>query len=176
MKRILQLALVCAGLGIIVAGTSCSSAYDATPDIPGRDTMKNPLRGEFTATLDGVYFSANSKYVSDQTVGGVRTLTITGIMDSEKKDPQTNKTISLSISNYNGPGTYPIQLGTAGSYTYRDKGVATTYLAKVDSAAMITITQDQTDVQGTFNFDVAPGGMGTADNHSVYGGTFNIPK
>ncbi len=78
---------------IFAAATSCSSVYDAAPEIPGRDTIKNPLRGEFTATVEGIYFAANSKYVSDQTVGGVRTLTITGIMDSKIKDPSTNQTI-----------------------------------------------------------------------------------
>lgn len=177
MKRILQLALVCAGLGIIVAGTSCSSAYDATPDIPGRDTMKNPLRGDFTAMIEGVYFVANSKYVSDQTVSGVRTLSITGIMDSKIKNPNTHQTITLSITNYNGPGTYPIQLGTAGTYINTDKGASATYLAKTgDTTALISITQDQTNVEGTFNFVVAPNGMGNADNFHVTSGAFNIPK
>lgn len=177
MKKILQLALVCAGIGIFVGATSCSSVYDATPEIPGRDTIKNPLRGEFTALVDGVNFVANSKYVSDQTVGGVRTLTISGVMDSKAKDPSTNQTITLTISNYAGPGAYPIQLGTAGAYITTFEGTSTTYLAKAgDTTAVISITQDQTDVKGTFNFVVAPGGIGTADNHSVYGGTFNIPK
>src|SRR6218665_3440054 len=117
MKKIFQLALVCAGMGIIAASnSSCSSVYDATPAVPGRDTMKNPLRGSFTATVDGVEFVANSKYVSDQTFGGIRTLTISGVMDSKAKDPKNNQTISLSITNYEGPKTYLIQSGTAGTY------------------------------------------------------------
>lgn len=177
MKRILQLALLCAGIGIFAASTSCSSTYDATPEIPGRDTMKNPLRGNFTATVDGVTFVANSKYVSDQTNDGVRTLTISGVMDSPNKDPQTNQTITLSITNYNGIGSYVIQSGTAGLYTVLDDGEPTLYRAKSnDTAAVITVTSDQGNVQGSFNFVVAPNGLGTADNHAISGGSFDIPK
>lgn len=178
MKKIFQFALVCAGVGIIAASnSSCSSEYDATPTVAGRDTIKNPLRGSFTATLDGVEFVANSKYVSDQTVSGIRTLTISGVMDSPNKNPETNKTISLSITNYQGPKTYPIQLGTVGTYINLDKSVPTPYLAKTgDTTYLITITKDQGDVEGSFNFVVAPNGLGSADNHNVNNGSFSISK
>jgi hypothetical protein len=177
MKKIFQLALVCAGIGIVAASTSCSSSYDATPSIPGRDTIKNALRGNFTATVDGVEFVANAKYASDKTVDGVRTIIISGVMDSKAKDPKSNQTISLSITNYEGPKTYPIQFGTAGVYTVQKEGVYTTYLAKTgDTMAMVNITKDQGDLEGTFNFVVAPNGLGTADNHNVTNGTFSVPK
>jgi hypothetical protein len=177
MKKNFQLALVCAGIGIVAASTSCSSTYDATPSIPGRDTIKNALRGNFTATIDGVEFVANTKYANDQTVGGVRTITISGVMDSQSKDPKTNTTISLSITNYQGPKTYPIQFGTAGTYIVQKNGVYTTFLAKTgDTLALVNITKDQGDLEGTFNFVVAPGGMGTANNHNVTNGTFSVPK
>lgn len=177
MKKILQLALVCAGIGIFAAATSCSSVYDAAPEIPGRDTIKNPLRGNFTATIEGAYFEANAKYASDVTAGGVRTITVSGVMDSKTKDPKTNQTLTLSITNYNGPGTYPIQLGTAGAYIVTDKGASNTYLAKTgDTSAVIVITQDNPNLEGTFNFVVAPGGMGTANNYNVNNGVFSIPK
>lgn len=177
MKKILQLALVCAGIGLFAAATSCSSEYDAMPEVPGRDTIKNPLRGDFTAMVDGVNFVANSKSVSDMTVGGVRSLSISGVMDSKTKDPSTFQSITLSINNYQGPGAYPIQSGTAGTYLTVYQGESTTYLAKSgDTAAVIIITQDAPNVKGTFDFVVAPGGMGTSDNHSVSGGSFDIPK
>lgn len=177
MKKIFQLAFVCAGFGILTMAASCSSNYDATPDIPGRDTTKNAMRGDFTAIVDGVNFTANWKYTSDVTMNGVRTISISGIMDSKVKDPQTNQTISLTITNYMGPGTYPIQLGTAGMYTNMVDGVATSYLAKTgDSAAVITITADQGNMQGTFNFVTAPNGLGDADNHPVTAGSFDVPK
>jgi hypothetical protein len=141
------------------------------------DTIKNALRGNFTATVDGVEFVANAKYASDQVVGGVRTLTVSGVMDSKTKNPKYNQTISLSISNYEGPKTYPIQFGTAGIYTVQDNGVYTPYLAKTgDTMALITITKDQGDIEGTFNFVVAPDGLGTANNHSINNGSFSIPK
>lgn len=176
MKKIFRLALVCAGIGIVAASTSCSSVYDATPSIPGRDTIKNALRGNFTATVEGVEFVANAKYANDQTVNGVRTITISGVMDSKAKDPKTNQTISLSITNYEGPKTYPIQFGTAGIYVVTKDGTPTTYLAKTgDTMAMISITKDQGDLEGTFNFVVAPNGMGSANNYKVNNGTFSIP-
>lgn len=177
MKKILQLAFVCAGFGILTAATSCSSVYDATPEIPGRDTVKNAMRGDFTAIVDGVNFVANWKYASDVTVDGVRTISLSGIMDSQTKDPTTNQTITLSITNYAGPNTYPIQMGTAGTYTVLDKGVATTYLAKTgDTTATITITGDQGNLKGSFNFVTAPNGLGEADNHPVTAGSFDVPK
>ena len=177
MKKILQLALVCAGIGIFAVSTSCSSTYDATPAVPGRDTMKNPLRGDFTAFVDGTNFVANSKYVSDQTSGGVRTITVTGVMDSKEKDPANNQTITLSITNYTGPKTYPIQSGTAGSYIVLEDGTPTSYLAKTgDTLALINVTNDAGSLEGTFNFVVAPNGIGTANNHTVSGGSFNITK
>jgi len=178
MKKILQLALVCAGIGLFAASfTSCSSEYDATPQVPGRDTIKNPLRGTFTAVIDGETFVANSKYVSDKTVDGVRTLVVSGVMDSKIKDPKNNKSISLTITNYMGPGTYPIQMGTVGMYSVQDDGTYTHFLAKTgDETFVVTITKDQGDVEGSFNFVVAPNGMGTADNHTISNGAFSIPK
>lgn len=178
MKRVLQLALVCAGIGLFALSTSsCSSEYDATPAVPGRDTIKNPMRGDFTAVVDGGTFVANSKYVSDQTANGVRTLIISGVMDSKEKDPKNNQAISLTISNYMGPGTYPIQMGTVGLYTIQSDGTYTPFLAKTgDESFVITITKDQGDVEGTFNFVVAPNGMGNANNHTISTGVFSIPK
>lgn len=177
MKKILQLAFVCAGFGILTAATSCSSEYDATPTDPTKDTTKNAMRGDFTAMVDGVNFVANWKYASDKTVDGIRTLSISGVMDSKTKDPSSNQTITLSITNYAGPASYPIQLGTAGTYTVMDKGVTLTYLAKAgDTASMITITGDQGNVTGTFNFVTAPNGLGDADNHNIATGSFTVPK
>ncbi|WP_118976177.1 hypothetical protein [Taibaiella koreensis] len=178
MKKILQLAVLCAGIGLFaVSSSSCSSQYDATPQVPGRDTIKNPLRGTFTAVVDGETFVANSKYVNDATVNGVRTLMVSGVMDSKAKDPKNNKAISMTITNYMGPGTYPIQMGTVGLYAVQSDGTYTNFLAKTgDETFVVTITKDQGDVEGTFNFVVAPGGMGTADNHTISSGTFSIPK
>ena len=178
MKKILQLVMVCTGVGIIAMSTSCSTKkYDADPSVPGRDTMKTYMRGDFTANINGVSFDAHTKYASDITVDGTRSLSIAGIMDSYNKDPETNQTISLSIANYTGPNTYPIQFGVAGSYISLDGGVPTTYLAKTgDTIASITITSDGSNLKGTFKFVVAPNGMGEADNISISDGAFDVPK
>lgn len=176
MRKILQLGLVCAGIGIIAAASSCSKPYNAGP-YPGQDTTKNSFRGTFTATIDGEAFSAENKWASDVTNNGLRTLTVTGVMDSKAKDPSTNKTISLSINDYKGPGFYPIQFGTAGSYIILDKSTPTSYLAKTgDTLALIQITNDAGTVDGNFNFVVAPGGIGESDNHTISNGAFSVPK
>lgn len=177
MKKIFQLGLVCAGIGIIAAASSCSKAYNSDA-YPGQDTTKNSFRGTFTATIDSVAFSAENKWASDtKDDAGVRHISITGTMDSKAKDPATNKTISLMIDDYKGPGVYPIQFGTAGNYISLDKGVPTSYLAKTgDTLALIQITSDGTSLEGTFNFVVAPGGIGTSDNHNVSNGAFSVPK
>lgn len=176
MRKILQLGLVCAGIGIIAAASSCSKPYNAAP-YPGQDTTKNTFRGSFTATIDGEAFSAENKWASDVTDNGLRTITVSGVMDSKAKDPSTNQTISLSISDYKGPGSYPIVFGTAGSYIVLDKGTPTSYLAKTgDTLALIQITNDAGTIDGTFNFVVAPNGIGESDNHNVNNGAFSVPK
>jgi len=176
MRKILQLGLVCAGIGLIAAASSCSKAYNSGP-YPGQDTTKNTFRGSFTATIDGVPFSAENKYASDVTQNGLRTVTISGVMDSKAKDPSTNQSISLSISDYKGPGTYPIVFGTAGTYIVQDKGTPTSYLAKTgDTLALIQITNDAGTLDGSFNFVVAPNGIGESDNHVINNGAFSVPK
>jgi hypothetical protein len=181
MKKILQLSLLCATVGIgSLSLTSCSSSeYDATPEIPGRDTIKNDLRGEFTATVDGTNFIAEMKgariHVSEE---GIKSISIYGTMDSYNKDPETNQTIVLSIADYQGPNIYPIQFGNSGTYVVKEKDKPTrTYLAKTgDSALMIQITADNDNLEGNFNFVVAPDGIGDADNHSITSGKFTVPK
>jgi len=178
MKKFLQLVMVCAGVGIVSLSTSCSTKdYDAGPTFPGRDTIKNSMRGDFTANINGVAFKAENKYASDITQGGVRSISISGVMDSYDKDPKNNQTISLYIANYTGPNTYVIQNGVAGSYINMEENVPTTYLAKTgDTVALIQITSDAGNLQGKFNFVVAPNGLGTADNISITDGSFDVPK
>lgn len=178
MKKLLQLTLACAGVGIMwLSGTSCGTDYNATPNMPGMDTMKNYMRGDFTAMLDGVNFIADMKYVSDVTTDGVRNISITGEMHSFDKNPKYFQTITLTISDYKGPNTYPIQFGVAGIYTKTEEGTPTPYLAKYgDSIAAITITQDGSVMEGSFNLVVAPNGLGNDDNHTITNGVFKVPK
>lgn len=178
MKKFFYLALVCVSIGLLSASTtSCSSNYDAMPDVPGKDTIRNPLQGDFTAVVNGINFIADSKAYQDATVGGVRVLTVYGIMNGVKKDPKYNTSINLSISNYNGPGVYIIQPGVMGTYIVLNDGVPNAYLSKAgDTTAMIQITADGENIEGKFNFTAAPNGMGEADNQSVAEGYFSIPK
>lgn len=177
MKKILQLVMLCAGIGIFTLSSSCSTEYDATPEVPGLENQKNPLRGDFTAVIGGINFTANSKYATDETVDGVRTLIVTGVMDSPEKDPAKNQTITLMITNYAGPNTYLIQSGTSATYIRMEENVPVTYLAKsTGEDAYITIAGDAGNLSGSFSFTVAPGGLGTADNITITSGAFNVPK
>jgi hypothetical protein len=176
MKKILQLGLVCAGIGIIALSSSCSKDYNALA-YPGQDTTKNTFRGSFSATIDGVAFSAENKVAYDNTNNNIRTISVSGVIDSYDKDPKTNQSLSLSITNYKGPGVYPIIQGTAGIYINQVNGTYTNYLAKTgDTLALIQITNDAGTIDGTFNFTVAPNGIGTADNHQITSGSFSVPK
>ncbi|MFT4061769.1 MAG: VCBS domain-containing protein [Edaphocola sp.] len=176
MKKFLQLSLLCAGLGIATLSSSCTSEYDATPGVAGRDTISTYLRGDFTATVDGESFVAFTKSAEITSDNDVRTLTVVGQMDSEDKDPNSNKTLYLYITNYQGAGSYPIASGVSGTYQVLEDGVSTSYLAKGnDTTALIIVNSDNGTVSGTFNFTVAPNGTGTSNNHSVVDGKFSIP-
>lgn len=177
MKKVLQLALVCLSIGLLSASTSCSSNYDAAPEVPGRDTIRNPFQGDFTAVVNGINFIADSKGYQDATVGGTRVLTVYGIMNSSNKNPRYNTSINLSINNYNGPGIYTIQPGVVGTYIVLDDGTPKPYLAKAgDTTSIIQIVADGDKIEGKFNFVGAPDGLGEADNQRIADGSFSIPK
>lgn len=179
MTKFLRLALYCAGLGIIVASSSCSSEYDPTPGVPGRDTIRNAFLGDFTAVVDGVQFVANTKYYSDNTTDNIRTLSISGVMDSKIKDPDSNQTISLAIFDYQGPNTYPLtQAGVTASYILKKEGKSTVYSASsLSEDSYITITADGDNIEGSFRFlttfgtDTLSGG-----NIMITNGQFSIPR
>lgn len=175
----LRLACLFAGVGLLaLATTSCSTSYDASPDVPGKDTIKNFLRGEFTALVDGVQFTADMKQFSDNTTEGVRSLGIVGNQFSYNKDPKNYSVITLTINNYTGPNTYLIDRSiTNGGYSSVIDGLTSIYFAKAgDSLSTITITNDGDKVEGSFNFIVAPNGSGEADNHVISSGSFSIPR
>jgi hypothetical protein len=177
MKKFIQLAFVCLSIGVISASTSCSSNYDAAPEVPGKDTIRNPMQGDFTAVVNGINFIADTKGYQDATVGGIRVLTVYGIMNSPKKDPKYNTSINLNINNYNGPGVYTIQPGILGTYIVLDNGTPKAYISKAgDSASYIQIVTDGEKIEGKFNFIGAPDGLGGADNQSIADGNFSIPK
>lgn len=177
MKKFIQLAFVCLSIGVLSASTSCSSNYDAAPDVSGKDTIRNPMQGDFTAVVNGLNFIADTKGFQDATVGGIRVLTVYGVMNSPKKDPKYNTSINLNINNYNGPGVYVIQPGTLGTYIVLDNGTPRPYISKAgDTTSMIQITADGDKIEGNFNFVAAPNGLGEADNQNVAEGKFSIPK
>jgi len=177
MKKLLQIALICGGVGLIAAASSCSSTYDAYPDVPGRDTIKNTMRGDFTATIDGVHFAADVKTVVDTTIDGVRSITLSGNMFSWDKNPKSYQNLTLSIADFQGPNTYQIQLGVAGTYIVVEEGEPYARYAKNDGdEAYITITSAGDKLEGTFQFVVAPNGLGNDNNANITSGKFSVPK
>lgn len=168
---------MCAGLGLALFTSSCGDDYDAYPTVPGKDTMRNPMLGDFKATVDGVEFIADSKYISDVTTDGVRSVVITGVMDSYNKNPKSNTTITLNITHYEGPNTYPIGWNNIATLIKLEDGVTRVYKAKAEGdESYISISADADRLQGSFKFTVAPDGVGNVDTIPITSGEFNIPK
>src|SRR5690606_35755086 len=115
MKNMFRLASLIAGIGLLTFSfTSCSSDYDATPDVAGKDTMKNTLRGEFTAVIDGMPYTAQNKTYQDQTIEETRSLTIVGSHFAAATKGKDGQVITLNIHNYTGPNSYVIDWSTNG--------------------------------------------------------------
>ncbi len=177
MRKIVQLALTCAGLGLFTGATSCGTDYDATPEIEGKDTIKNRLRGEFKAMIDGVQFIADSKVIQDYMVNDMRTISLSAVQDNYNKDPKIFSSITISISNYVGPGEYPIRFDVAGVYTNVDSSGTHSYYAQASdsSLSVINITSDADKLEGTFSFVTKSTGTGGAPIY-ITNGSFNVPK
>lgn len=157
---------------------SCSSTFDATPTIPGKEKIRNPFQGDFTAMVDATPFTANTKYVYDSTLNGYRLLAILGHQYNYNMDTTRFKTISFSIFDYKGPKTYFLNQNLNGTYTNVDSNLTYNYAtvsASADTLSAVTITSDQASYQGTFNLMMVEPGT---PNDTVYisSGQFNIPK
>src|SRR5690606_39135005 len=140
-------------------------------------TMKNTLRGEFTAVIDGMPYTAQNKTYQDQTIEETRSLTIVGSHFAAATKGKDGQVITLNIHNYTGPNSYVIDWSTNGVYTHIVEGEPTNYISKSgDSLSYIIITNDADKIEGSFQFNVAPNGSGNADNHVIANGSFSIPR
>jgi len=179
MRKIFPLALVFAAVSLL--SISCSTDYDASPEVAGKDTIRNPFQGDFTAIVNGVQFTADTKSFTDNTVNNIRSVSFSGTQDSYNKDPKTNSTITVVIPNYTGPHSYAVDGGMSGGgtgmYIAMDSGTTKNYVAKPnDSLSVINITSDGDKWEGSFNFVAAPSGSGDADNIIISQGSFSIPR
>jgi len=157
--------------------SSCSTTYDATPQIPGKDTIRNPFQGDFTATIDGEQFTANTKYITDMSNDGMRYVSISGQQFNYNMDTTRYKIITLSIFDYQGPKTYYLNEGVSGIYSNIDSNITTNYTtAQSDTLSAITITSDQASWQGQFNLMVIHTSDTEKDTMYLSNGQFNIPK
>lgn len=177
MKRnaLLSITLIAAAL----IWSSCTNKnYDATPTIPGKENIRNPFQGDFTAMINGNHFTANTKYVYDSTSNGIRLLAIMAQQYNYNMDTTRYKMISFSIYDYKGPKTYFLAQNAAGIYTDVDSNVTynyTTVSPASDTLSAVTITTDQSSYQGTFNLMMVQTGNIT-DTVFISSGQFNIPK
>ncbi|HET8573847.1 MAG TPA: hypothetical protein VFL76_08235 [Edaphocola sp.] len=176
MKKILLLA--CAVLGMNLCFTSCSSDYDASPEV-NNSGVRNPLQGTFTATINGVPFIADEKTISDTTINGIRSISVAGLAFNPDKNPEKNSTVTLMIPDYNGAHSYIMDGMTAsGMYTIKDSANIQNFAAITnDTLSMITITGDGSSLEGNFNFKVIPAGSNpNHDTITIAEGNFSIPR
>ncbi len=183
MTKLFRLALFCAGIGLALGSSSCSSEYDAYPMVPGKDTIRNAFLGELTAVVSGVQFIADTKYYTDNTTDNIRSISVSGVMFSEDKKVGYNQTISFSIYNYEGPNTYLVGEGAVGTYTLQEEGKNYTYSAVASEESFVTITSDGSNIEGSFRFvlpvtDTVPGNDSIPGGGviSISNGRFSIPR
>lgn len=172
MKKLLSVFLIA---GLAFGAVSCSSEYDATPELEKGD-VKNQLRGEMTAMLnDTLAFEADTKSYTLTSVEGINAVAISGTEFSEDKDPNFSKTITLSIGDYLGPNTYTFGFTAMAVLTVLEDGVTVQYMADAAEDAYITITQDGDKWEGNFQF-TARRQDGQGEAMRVMQGKFSIPK
>jgi hypothetical protein len=174
MKKIFPILFICAGMTLL--SVSCSKDYDASPDVTGKNKVRNPFLGDFTATINGEPFIANTKGFTDNTFEDIRSISIYGTMDSPEKDPLKNKMISLSIGDYTGPKAYVAAWSTSATYIERVGGNPTIYSTNMsgDTVSVINITDDRDKWEGTFTLQVKP--SGSQEPINITQGAFSIPK
>lgn len=172
MKKMFSLFLYA---GLAFGAVSCSSEYDASPELD-KDDIKSQLRGEMTAVLqDTLPFDADTKTYFHTNEEGISTLSVSGMEFSEDKDPNYSKSITLTISDYQGPETYIPGLNAMAMYNVVEDGVLLSYLSETNDESYITITQDGDKWEGSFQFVVRrQDGQGEAVR--VKQGSFSIPK
>lgn len=157
--------------------SSCATDYNATPENTDKGEVRNDFQGDFRAIIDTVDYLAELKYYTDNTVEGIRSITVSGVMQSKKRDPETFQNITLMISNFEGPGIYPIDGLTTATYLNSVEGEKYLYIAKQEMEEnTITITDVDSKIEGSFNFTVEGGEEGQNRLLDIKGGSFSIPR
>lgn len=175
MKKILLVAIALLGANLYFA--SCSSKYDANPTV-NNSGVRNPMQGDFTATIDGDSFIANEKTFTDTTDDNdIRYLSIVGLAYSADMDPVKSKTIALIIPNYLGPRSYAMDGLVTGELFISDSlGIHAYTTFPGDTLSLITLTDDGSTLEGSFYFRVLPAQNNSLDTISIANGSFKIPR
>ncbi len=120
MKKVFLLALLIAGLGSVF--TSCNNGdYDAAPE-EGDGTVLNPLNPESGVSIPIGYMRATLNGFQADFISGAWTDTVPGqvmIFASRIDNPTQIQGITITLTNYNGAGTYTLGPdGSGGSITH----------------------------------------------------------
>lgn len=173
-KTILSLLAVITGITWLTFSTSCQKDYNATT---ADDTMivRNPMQGQFSCLLNGIYYEADLKYYWD-TAG---TLSISTERFSPDKSERVYKTLAFTIHPYELPGTYKTSSGKVqGAYVNVDSFQTDNYyIVSVDTFENVTVTDNSGSVKGNFFFTLRPvGATDDSQDIKVTNGAFDIPK
>jgi|SRR5690554_3179582 len=172
MKKLIN-SLFIASFALILF--SCGKDYDSDPEFD-KSLIRNNLQGEFTAQVNGEPFEAVIKEFFDESVEGIRMLSISGIEFSEDKDPNKQKMITFTIPYYEGPKTYMPDSYFTGLYMDQDSILTKNYVTSLanDTLSHITVLQDGDRYEGSFYLMVIE--ETTKDILHLSAGHFNIPK
>ncbi len=177
-KVILSIVIVMTALSCLTFTTSCQKEYNANT-LDDTAVVRNPMQGTFTCIVGGAPFTGNMKYYSDTSIEDVRVLSVSAQQFSPNMSPYVYQTMAFSISFYEAPGTYKADgIYVTGAYTSVDTYSVNNYaIVNVDTVSNITITENGSNIAGTFFFTIRPAGA-TSDSMDiqVQSGEFNIPK
>ena len=161
--------LVVGGLVLLTIG-ACGGDGDG-------DNGPDGGSGPFTAVVDGTAWSADAATIGAQTVGGVPGGFV--IVGSQVVSSNDVRSISLSLYNVRGPGTYalgvfPNVVGGIGSYGQGGGSAANAWTTALNGyAGSITLTAlTATRIAGTFHFDATDNASSVRE---ITQGEFDLP-
>jgi hypothetical protein len=144
-----QLLGIGAAGALLFALTGCGSSSNPAGPGPGQDNATGPM----TATIDGAAWAADETSVTAQTVPGIPGAFL--VQGSEVRSVTDIRTISMTLYNVAGTGTYPLGMNTmmfGGTALVADatSGWSTPLSG---TAGTVTITAlNPSRIAGTFSF------------------------
>lgn len=140
---------------------------------PGTDAPAGD--SPFSATVEGVSWSASAATQQPMVVIGAGWYTMTGFLGSGADV----RAIAIALMNIPGPGTYPLGTGAnvpGGTATYAEAAAGWSTLPLTGDLGEIVITRlDASRAAGTFHFVGHPTSGGATGTRTVTNGAFDLP-